>query len=349
MADSAAVVGAGMFGIATAIELGKSGIEVTLFERKDDILAAASYSNQWRLHRGYHYPQSDETAESCRTSEPMFREMFGDAVITDRTHYYAIANESWVPPSEYTAFCDKHGLAYEPVDTDLISDDTIATTLRVEENHVSPDHLRRICWDKLDTAGVTVETNSEVASVSDVKGYDYQIVATYASINSILPDSHPLQQEYRFEVCEIPVVQLPDRYHGTNIIVVYGPFMSTDHWGDSNLFAMGDYENMVHHSNVGYKPEVPEEYTRILNQGLVKNAPVSNFADFRETGRKYIPGVADANHMGSLFTVRTKLSDVEDTDARPSLVRQSNYVITVFGGKLSTSIQTAEEVRERVC
>ena len=57
-----AVVGGGIFGCTTAWKLAKNGYEVDLFEKNDDIITQASSINQYRLHRGYHYPRSKETA-----------------------------------------------------------------------------------------------------------------------------------------------------------------------------------------------------------------------------------------------------------------------------------------------
>lgn len=345
---SIAIVGGGMFGVAAAIEVAEAGNDVTVFEQSGSLLSAASNSNQWRLHRGYHYPQSERTAREAKESEPAFRDRFGEAVISEQEHYYAIANESWVGYDEYVEFCDRLGLDYEPVELDLVSDETIQQTLQVAENHVSPDRLRQLCWNEIESLDIDVRLHTRVTSLDDLSEYDYRIVATYAGINELLPAGHPLRRKYRFEVCEIPVVTLPKRYHGTNIIVVYGPFMSTDHWGDSPLFAMGDYHNMVHHSNVGYEPEIPDEYERLVNKGLVKSSTVTNVSEFQSYGQQFIPGVAESRYVGSMFTIRSKLPDVEDTDARPSLVHRQDDLITIFGGKLATSIQTARDARDEI-
>lgn len=339
-----AVVGGGMFGVAAALELAESGYSVTVFEQRDDILSAASYSNQWRLHRGYHYPQSMPTATTAKQSEPKFRERFEEAVITGEDHYYAIAKDSWVSTQEYLDFCDDLGVEYERAETELVADDTIAETLLVEENHVSVDRLKQLCWDQLTAADIEVKVNNPIAQLEELEEFDYTVISTYASSNGLLPPGHPLRTEYRFEICEVPIVQLPERYYHSNIIVVYGPFMSTDHWGDSNLFSMGDYHHMVHHSNVGYEPEIPDGYARVLNKGLIKSSPMSNWDEFKEHGQQFIPGIKSASHVGSLYTIRAKLPDVEDTDARPSVVRRTDDVIAVFGGKLSTSVEVGKKV-----
>lgn len=336
-----------MFGISAAIKLARNDVDVTVFEKADEILSAASGSNQWRLHRGYHYPKSDKTARLAKESEPKFRELFGEAVITEEDHYYAVADDSWVPPEEYLDFCDRMELDYEETELSLVDDERIDLNLKVRENHVDRDRMVERCWDLFDRNGVTVELDYCINSVGELSDFDKKVVCTYASLNSLV-ESESLRRKYRYEVCEVPVVRLPDRYLGNNIIVVYGPFMSVDHWGDSELFSMGDYIHMVHESNMGYHPSISEKYEPLVNKGLIRDPEITNFPSFREHGSEFIPGVEHAEHVGSMFTIRTKLPDVGDTDARPSIVEQDGDVITVFGGKLGSSVITADEVVQLV-
>jgi len=333
-----------MFGVTAAVELSNAGYTVTLYEQQDDILKAASGSNHWRLHRGYHYPQSSVTAEKTLETEPLFHKRYADAVIEGTDHYYAIAEDSWVGFDDYADFMDSHGLEYETVDSELVNNDRIEQVVQVNENHVSVEELRQLCWDELREAGVRTQLETTVPSIEAVEDADYFVIATYANLNTLLTDGHELRRKYKYEVCEVPMVTLPDSYAGTNIIVVYGPFMSIDPWGETDHFLMGDYNNMRHHSTTGYVPEVPDKFEEFLNRGLITEPEISNFDSFREHGRKYIPGVGDAEYAGSFFTIRTILPDVEETDARPTLVDQSGNVITVFGGKLATSVSTAKEV-----
>lgn len=88
-----AVVGAGIFGITSAIKLAQEGHKVDLYERNkvdlyernSDILSAASGINQYRLHRGYHYPRSKSTALSSKYSEDSFRKEYGEAILDNNT------------------------------------------------------------------------------------------------------------------------------------------------------------------------------------------------------------------------------------------------------------------------
>ena len=53
----------------------------------------------------------------------------------------------------------------------------------------------------------------------------------------------------------------------------------------------------------------------------------------------------NAVHIGSMFTVRTVLPNMNSTDERPTIVRQiSDNVFTIFSGKVTTCVEAAEEV-----
>ena len=110
-----AVVGGGIFGCTAAWMLSKNGFSVELFEKNDDIMSEASNINQYRLHRGYHYPRSTETAFSSNSSERDFLDVYEKSIpARDITHEYRIASEdSLVTADQYKEFLDEIGLDYK--------------------------------------------------------------------------------------------------------------------------------------------------------------------------------------------------------------------------------------------
>ena len=67
-----AVVGGGIFGTTAALYAARAGHTVHLFEKRPSLLREASGINQYRLHRGYHYPRSTDTALSALQAESSF-------------------------------------------------------------------------------------------------------------------------------------------------------------------------------------------------------------------------------------------------------------------------------------
>ena len=66
----------------------------------------ASYSNQARVHNGYHYPRSFPTAQRARENYPRFCEEYGFAIVPGMRKYYAIAKGSRVTADQFQRFCD---------------------------------------------------------------------------------------------------------------------------------------------------------------------------------------------------------------------------------------------------
>ncbi len=96
---------------------------------------------------------------------------------------------------------------------------------------------------------------------------------------------------------------------------------------------------------MGRLPEIPATLAPLLDRGLIEQPPLTQFHRFVEDGARFLPQMAGLEHVGSLFTVRTVIPGLDDTDARPTLVRPlRNGVITVFSGKIGTCVQAAEEV-----
>ena len=98
-----AVIGGGIYGITTATKLRTIGYEVDLFEKENGILQAASGINQYRVHRGYHYPRSLDTIKSCKNNESSFLKYYNQSIINGNIeHYYSIAKEdSLTTPENY--------------------------------------------------------------------------------------------------------------------------------------------------------------------------------------------------------------------------------------------------------
>ena len=106
-----AVIGAGIFGCSIALELNKNGFEVDLYESENDIMLKASKNNHNRIHYGYHYPRSVETANQSLEGLISFYGIFKDSIINSFPNYYCISNQnSNVSTKQYIDFCEKVGL-----------------------------------------------------------------------------------------------------------------------------------------------------------------------------------------------------------------------------------------------
>lgn len=338
----ALVVGAGVFGLTSAIALSHNGYDVVVREKEDDLMKGASSINQYRLHKGYHYPRSIETAQECQRGLQTFKRKYESSVVNGNIqHLYSIASEgSLVSGDEYKNFLEKVGLEYyerEPMpNCDL--------TIQANEELFNPEQLILSLHKKLYSSGIKVYVNSEVKSLDEEK-FDVAVIATYSQINQLLDE----KKEYQFEVCEKPVVRLPKIFENLSVVVMDGPFMCLDPYVN-NSHVLGNVVHAIHETNIGTKPIVSEELKPYLNKGLIRNPKITNIDKFIESGKKYFGDeFEDLEHIGSMYTIRTVLSNREQDDSRPTLVEKVNdNVYTLFSGKIDTCVDAANQLIQRI-
>lgn len=343
-----AVVGAGIFGTTIAINLAKKGYDVDLFEKESDILCAASGINQFRLHRGYHYPRSLSTGMSSRNGEISFREEYGDAVIDDNEHYYCIASEgSKVTKEQFIEFCNNCNLEYSIVDLPHINEKANQLSVMVKESLIDHPKLKAIVWKNLIKYKVKTFFN-KIFSLNESK-HDVVVNCTYANLNSIYENTEHPKKEYQFEVCEKPLIKLPPFFHRKSIVVLDGPFFCIDPYGRTDMHLMGNVVHAIHFTNTGHRPHIPDSILNFLNKGLIKNPSITNFNKFIESAKNIMPEIERAEHVGSMYTVRTVLPNTDKTDERPTVVSKLNdRVIHVFSGKIGNCVDASRQVLDLI-
>lgn len=334
-----AVIGGGIFGTTAAIIAARAEHDVHLFEKSDSLMNAASAVNQFRLHRGYHYPRSRETGRQCRFGNRLFLAEYGSAIIEpEKRHhggqFYAIAREgSRVSANEYLRFLDSNSLPYRIAHNNW--PEVMEVVVEVQEAAIDPVALKHLVTANL--KGVHVHLETELRS----HNFDAVIVAAYASTNTVAKALGCRVRPLQYEICEKPVVRLPQAYKDFGMVVMDGPFCSIDPYGKTGLHVLGHVEHAIHETSVGEDPPL----TNLpLNQGIVNNPPVTKFKEMVEAGAKLLPALEKAEHIGSMFTIRAVLPNKDATDERPTMVeRLDDQVVRIFSGKIGTAVDAAYE------
>lgn len=339
-----AVVGGGVFGATAAVHLARSGCRVELYERCSDLLMGASGSNQNRLHVGYHYPRSIETALSSREAERDFRAEFGASVVDSDERYYGVAREgSKVSGDQYLRFLDYLSLEYRRERPAFVNHNALDVCVRVREGSFDPRVLRELAKRKLREAGVRVHLRAQ-ADYETVRRFNQVVLAAYARQNHFLRDAQLPIRMYQFEVCEKLLLEPPPDLMRKSLVVLDGDFMCIDPLGTSQFALAGHVVHAIHAAAVGASPVAPTRIHGYLDRGVIKKPIGTRYPLFVETAAKFMPSIVGARHPGSLFTVRAVLPGLETTDARPTLVeRLSEKVVTIFSGKIGTCVQAARQ------
>lgn len=341
-----AVVGGGIFGCMIAADLARTGFKVTLFEARTDILDGACARNQARLHYGYHYPRSDATARSAKKAATIFEARYHQ-VIKRARHWYVLAPGSKVQPCEYKAFLDRHELPYEEVSTTEDSlpkpmqVHTANMIIRAQEGFIDVELLRRLLRSKFRMHNVTLKTQTTIYD-DMVPGFDYTVWATYG-----VPWHEPL----RYEVCETAILEL-GRYNNDSFVIIDGEYGGLDPWR-RGLYMMYDVKHSVHHVSEGLCPDVPPEYQALLDRTGIIRSPLSRFDQMVDSLSRFLWGLRmDGQHTsiyhGSMWSLRAVLPNVDDTDARPTIVRREGHVLRVLPGKMCEAPLASEAVLQNI-
>jgi hypothetical protein len=341
-----AVIGAGIFGCTAAIFAAKAGHEVHLFEQGNDILGGATSHNQFRMHQGYHYPRSPETVRECRKGLQSFAPFYAGTMVGTNPRYYAIADQgSFLNAGDYLKFLNDNDLPWQLANPNII--DHIQLAIRVNEVSLDPHKLYTDINIKLSLHKVNLHLNT--AASKKMLDFDQVIVAAYAGINSVLSALDVGNEEYQFEVCEKPVIQMPPAFGNTSVVVMDGSFCSVDPFPGVGGHLMGHVEYAIWKRSFGVKPDIPHNLENYINKGIISNPEHTKWPAMQADGSRYIPMLEEAKHLGSMFTVRTVLKSVEETDARPTLVKRlDEKVVRIYSGKLPSAVDAAERALELV-
>lgn len=347
-----AVIGGGIFGTSIAAELGKS-CSVALFEKNAELLREGSFINQFRHHRGYHYPRSDETVEDIKVSRGDFEEAFKDAIVDTYPTYYGLAKkDSLVSKAQFIAFCKRHGLPYREAfpPAGLMAESEMQLSVEVPEANYHHERLSAIVKDRLSVSPDTkVVYGAEVTGcalspdgrkvISYKKGkaakrqeFDFVINAMYANINRF---AHWLGFEHyliRVDLAEVLIVKLP--IDPVSVTIIDGPFATLMPTGNKHEFTL------YHVTESILDRYVPED-------GLVRKVPErrSNQKAIFEESMKLFPILKDAEIVETRIVHRGVQAFREHDDKRVAdIVSHGFGCWSVLSGKILSSVTVGKRL-----
>lgn len=353
------IVGGGIYGCYAALRVKQLDphARVLIIEREQDLFRLATYNNQARVHNGYHYPRSILTGIRSRVNLPRFLNEFSDAVVSDFSQYYAISRRlSHVTPGQFEQFCNRIGafLAPAPVQiTRLFDEELIEAVYSVFEPVFNADRLRRIMRDRIAGTGVELRLNTEAIRInkggsgtaSTLKleildrrtGTEGTVVCeklyncTYARLNALLDRSGLSTIRLRHEATEMALVEPPQELQNIAVTVMCGPFFSLMPFPPRGLSTL---------SHVSYTPHFgwTEEPGEGLSSSFKPDFPLpSRYDRMSRDAYRYLPALAQARYIESLWAVKTILPQSDANDSRPILYKHdpdAPNVVSILGGKI---------------
>ena len=357
------VVGGGIFGCLTAIELSKQGLRVQLHEKNDQIMIGASLNNQNRLHLGYHYPRDLSTALQCQKGFEAFKKRFSECILDKFCNAYFISStDSNVNFTDYKKFCKAANIPIIEIDLDIFNPavKNIDGGLFTDEVVYDSSILKRLVLKELYDASVDVVINSNVKSVHESEiGFviktEHQsletrsvVNCTYANFNDFNRGLGLDSQRLQYELTIVPIIKWREGLDPIGVTVMDGKFFTVLPFGKTDKYLLYHVEHTVQETIVS--SHYPTEWRRAKNY-LCKDMAIDAFNKMKIASSEWLPSIIDAEYVDYLTTVRVVLADAESSDRRPSIISRanlSNPYYTIFSGKIDHSIWVAEEISSKL-
>jgi glycine/D-amino acid oxidase-like deaminating enzyme len=359
----AVVVGGGFYGSAIAIYLAQKRAlaRVLLFEREPALLTRASYNNQARVHNGYHYPRSFTTAYRSRVNMSRFVRDWPDAIYRDFTNLYAVARRgSKVMAKQFERRCAEIGAALQPAPATLAAlfdSRLIERVFLTEEYTFDALELARWAAKTLALAGVEVRCNAQVTAVARQgpgtlrvvireRAEDRELVCrhlfncTYCGLNQLAGESPATRAALKHEIAELALMKLPPVLDGLGVTVIDGPFFSMMPFPARGLHTLSHVRYTPHL----FWPDRPGMDPYLKLAGYERQSRVQRMV--RDAAR-YVSAIEQAQHVDSLFEVKTVLLKNESDDGRPILFEKPPSLpgyFAVLGAKIDNIYDVLEKL-----
>lgn len=361
MIYDAIVIGGGFYGATIAIYLSKRRgfSNILLIEREPELMMRSSYNNQARVHNGYHYPRSFTTAFRSRVNLPRFAQDYPSAVKRDFTKLYAIARRNTkVTASQFKRFCYEIGARLESASQSqkkLFDARLIEEVFLVEEYAFDTCKLAESVKEELEKCGVIVRLNSSANSINKTQNHlvvkcessvteelngRHVFNCSYSGLNQFTGDFPGTQIKLKHEIAEMVLMQVPQELVNLGVTVMDGPFFSMMPFPVRGLHTL---------SHVRYTP-----HSGWFDQAAAN--PYQRLSDYHhETyydrmvrdAQRYMPAIADAKYVESLFEVKTVLVKSEGDDGRPILFEHHASLpncYSILGGKIDNIYDALEKL-----
>lgn len=364
------IIGAGIFGLYAALLLIKRGQRVAIIDKSTRPFSRASAINQARVHNGYHYPRSYETAEKVAEYYNKFVRDFDFAINDSFDQVYAIASKgSKTSTQEFINFCRKANIPFQKVNHDLyFNNGSVEATFLTRECSFDFAKIRDFLIDKIgnsasyyyNTSIKAVEKRNPLYTVmldNDTQlSAPLVINASYAGINEVIDKFDRNFFDLKYELCEMVLCEVSEKFKNLGITVMDGDFFSIMPFGNSNFHVL---------TSVGHTPHAVS-YSKFPNFGNHANQSIcemhgvsgcvicsqgikSAWDKMRALSQSFLRSDFNIKYKDSKFEVKTILKRSENDDSRPTIIKHHTTnptFISVLSGKIST-IYDLEKICEQ--
>lgn len=364
------IIGAGLYGLYSALYSCKKGQNVIVLECDDAPFKRATYINQARVHQGYHYPRSISTALKSAGYFERFNKDYAFCVNKEFDQIYATSSQySWSDGKQFKDFCKAANIPCEELHaSNYFKDGMCDGVFRTREYTYDALILKDYLLDELSKYenavtikyGVKINAieksiNTYVIRTEDGNTYESSFVlnSTYAGTNQILEMAGFEKFGIKYELCEIILCDVNDKLKEVGFTVMDGPFFSIMPFGKTGYHSLTSVTFTPHTTSYDEVPTFSCQREsnghcstkRLGNCNDCPAKPATAFHYMANLARKYMLDDYQFEYKKSLFSMKPILMSSEIDDSRPTVIRTYSKNPT-FVGVLSGKINTVYDLDE---
>lgn len=357
------IIGAGLYGLYSALFCARLGEKVAVLEYEDAPFKRATYINQARIHMGYHYPRSYSTAIKSAKYFERFNEDYSFCIHSKFDQVYATsANFSWTNAEQFRKFCLAADIRCDEVaPTKYFNERMCDGAFLSTEYTYDAQILKKYFLEELSKhRNVEIVYSTRISGIDKYSSHfevtlgngqiyssDFLLNATYASVNQVqkLLGYEPFKIKY--ELCEIILCSVNNKLKDIGITVMDGPFFSIMPFGKTDYHSLTSVTFTPHITSFN---SVPTFECQVRSNGFCSTAqlgncnacpvkPESAWSYMSSLSRKYLKKEFAFEYHGSLFSMKPILKASEIDDSRPTVIKQLSSeptYVSVLSGKANT-------------
>jgi hypothetical protein len=357
------IFGAGMYGLYAALHLAKKKRSVTVVDPDPGPFMRASFINQARVHRGYHYPRSYSTAIKSAGYFERFNKDFACSIRSEFRKVYAISSHySLTNGKQFEKFCHEAEIPCRPIPPEeFFFPGTVDGAYETTEYAYDAKIIAQLLLSSIADQGkfVSFSYGRRPRGVDIVDGHykvrldDGSLIvagnvlnATYAGVNQInnLFGFPPFSIKY--EICEIILGKVSSAIQNVGVTVMDGPFFSMMPFGKTAFHSLTSVAFTPHKTSHSIDPVfscqslVSDCGPQFLNNcNTCEAKPRSAWKAMNQLSKRFLRKDIEFIYDKSLFSMKPILSGAELDDSRPTLIRRFSEnpgFIAVLSGKINT-------------
>lgn len=357
------IIGAGIFGLYAASLLIKRGQSVAIIEKSIRPFSRASAINQARVHNGYHYPRSYETAEKVAGYYNRFIRDFNFAINNSFQQIYAIANSgSKTSARDFIDFCKKVNIPLKKINPDLyFKKDLVEAAFLTQECSFDFAKIRDYLLSKINNSAVfyygtsikTVKKENQSYTITLNNNLNlstpFVINASYAGINEVIDKFDQNFFDLKYELCEVVFCEVSKQFKNLGFTVMDGDFFSIMPFGSSKLHVLTSvgftphdvsYNKLLHFKN--FKNETKQLICKMhgVSGCIICSQDLgSAWNKMYVLSKSFLKSDFKIKYKNSKFEIKPILKASKNDDSRPTIIKCHTInptFISVLAGKIST-------------